>query len=420
MDNAYNFDNLAYIVFNSKIDQGIPGLYSKIYEIIDKKQFNRPEDQNTLEDDPLNKLTDEAIKFILSKVWTLTESPTISIYDKNLIAFYIYFNRKLQFATLLIQGQTIKDFTNAISIKWVIDRITNAGIYPVKTDNLFERLYDSIAYSVLENGNIAESKMSLREYISNPSTKDILTEVYNGFGEPIDGLTILYDIDLSKRGSIKLFSSEYLAFKEFKTICLIYTEVNELSEYMKKLVPFVNSVYLNRSIISNSTDRYVPNKELWDTLEQFDSIFKINKKHINKKNISVLFDRFSSSGTFPLVSKIENNEFLSIWEAWYEFLKTNASNISSMIINTDDYLTHNYDIMYRDLISLVNSKFIINYLNNNSSFVATKDENANLYTEVDEAIQDVYNELRLFKLELKRFIKYVISKDRRFRISNNK
>jgi len=116
---------------------------------------------------------------------------------KNLIGFYIYFNRRLNFLPILVQGTTLNDFFSDMTLDSILDKLSALGLYPISGYNLFERLWNSYTYSVAENANRAEIKLSLKEFISYDINRN-MAETYDGFPNKNDQLIITYKLDPSK------------------------------------------------------------------------------------------------------------------------------------------------------------------------------------------------------------------------------
>jgi hypothetical protein len=196
---VFNFDYLSYLFFQVDINQQLDSFYNAVDYIIENRLFARDEDYAEVA--PENTLDDETMALVFNQIWTMAknavdENPDL-VSIKNLIGFYIYFNRKLGFLPILVQGTTLNEFFSDMSLDSILVKLTTLGLYPISGYNLFERLWNSYTYSVTENANRAEIKLSLREFISYDINRN-MAETYDGFPNKNDQLIIRYDLDPSK------------------------------------------------------------------------------------------------------------------------------------------------------------------------------------------------------------------------------
>jgi len=103
-------------------------------------------------------------------------------------------------------------------------------------------------------------------------------------------------------------------------------------------------------------------------------------------------------------------------------LNSNASKITETYL-TDTDVEHTYDLLFRQLTDLVNSKYIIQYLQNNNSFReflvegVPYSDGANY---INAALLKVYESLDVLKAQLKELVRYTTVADRRFKSVNAK
>lgn len=429
---VFNFDYLSYLFFEVNINENLPSFYDAVDTIIREGRFERDEDPGEVT--PENTIDTATMKLIFNQIWTMTKDAvdlsTSDISIKNLIGFYIYFNRKLGFLPILVQGTTLNEFFADMTLESILTKLSILGLYPVNGYNLFERLWNSFTYSVLENANRAEIKLSLREFISYDVNRN-MDETYDGFPNKNDQLIITYKLDPSKWSDKKTFRSDSAAFKKFKELTTAYITsqgATTIKRYLLDLLPVQDyvgsdmtlnsSVFARKSILSVSTNVNPPNRQLWFTLQSFDDVFKVNRLDVNKSNIRRLFIEFSSSQGFPLDS-VQENQYNDLWLSWVSYLNSKASSISSTLnISTD--INHNYKEMYDQLVWLTNAKFIIQYLQNNNTFVSSVPPYTDGANYINVALLKVYQSLTVLKTQIQNVIEYIKQEEKRFSSSSIK
>jgi hypothetical protein len=410
----FSFEYLSFLFFETDINQNIPSFYQAIDRIIQDSMFNREEDSlpNNAVIPEEDVIDDELMKIIFTKIWDVAKESTTAI--KNLIGFYIYFNRRLRFLPILVQGTSLNEFISDLSVESILSKLIVLGLYPINNKNLFERIWNSYVYSIKEGTNKAEIKMSLREYFNYDINRS-MAETYNGFTNKNDKLMIAYDLDLKLWSNERSFSKQSIAFKRFKELAINYISDNSgTKKYLLDLIPSENSIFLRKSIFNNSDNLKTPDKRLWCVMQSFDNTFKINRLFVNKDNIRNMFMEFANHESFP-VGESENNNFTELWIWWVEYLNSKASEITQSLLNDDD-VNHDYTNIFDKLVWLVNAKFIIQYLENNNAFKNTDyTDGANF---INAAILKVYQSISVLKQQLKNIIKYTVAEDRRFYASN--
>ena len=407
----FSFEYLSYLFFEININENVPSFYSAIDDIIEDKLFARDEDPGVIAEEDI--IDYDMIKVIFSKIWNLAKaSDDIAI--KNLIGFYIYFNRRLSFLPILVQGTSLNEFISDLSLESIVGKLVMLGLYPINNRNLFERLWNSFTYTVKEDLNKSEIKMSLREFYDYDVNRDN-AETYNGFTNKIDKLILLYDLDLSAWSKKRTFNTQSSAFKRFKELSLAYLNDNTgVKNYLVKLLPNAQSQYMRMSLVNNSDNIIVPDRNIWCMLQSFDDVFKINRLNISKENIRKLFVDFAGDVSFP-IGEIESNNFTQIWIYWVEYLNAKASLITEELTDLYD-VEHDYANLFDKLVDLVNSKFIIQYLQNNKAFQDTGYTDGTGY--IDAALVKVYGSLNVLKQQIKHIIKYIVTEDSRFYSAN--
>ena len=411
----FSFEYLSFLFFEVNINESIPNFYTSVSSIIDGKRFVRDEDYGVVA--PEDQLDDDTIQMIFSKIWNLALASSISV--KNLIGFYIYFNRRLNFLPILVQGDSLNEFIADLSLESIVNKLMILGLYPVNGRNLFERLWNSFVYSVKEDGNKSEVKMSIGEYYHYDVNRN-MAETYDGFPIKKDELGILYDLELGSWSNKRSFNTDSVAFKRFKELSQTYINTGSNNTntkyYLKSILPSATSQFLRVSLANPSSNPKSPNRDLWCILQTFDEVYKINRLNVNKRNVRKLFIEFASSNAFP-VGEIENNNYVDLWVAWVSYLNAKASAVASNLINAES-TTHNYTNMYVNLVDLVNSKFILQYLKNNDAFQGVIPAYVDGTNYVDAALLKTYQSMDVLKQQLKDIIKYITTADRRFYSAN--
>jgi hypothetical protein len=409
----YNFDYVSYLLFEVNINRGIEGFYGAIDWIIKNREFEREEDYNEnyrVEDE----LDNDMIGVIFDRLWSLAKLNGVAV--KNLIGFYIYFNRRLRFLPMLIQGISVNELIAKMDIGFVLNRINEFGLYPVRTSSLFERVWSSEVLSVNENENEAESIMSINEYYGFKSNLDI-DGVYEGFPTVIDNLLLKYYVDKSSWNNSRMFSSSSLAFNRFKELSIAYVNDNDgLKKYLLNLLPSVNNVYMKESLLNEHGSSVSPDLNLWGIMQSFDDEFKVNRIWINKNEIHTLFDEFVNDEGFP-VEYVDGGSYVNLWIAWIKYLNGRGVVISNALVDADG-VNHDYIYMFDNLIKMLNAKFIINYIGYNRAFMSADYDEDGVYTIgtdiVDIAISRIYASIAVLKEQIKNVIEYMIVNDKRF------
>lgn len=407
----FSFDYLAFLFFESNIEESLPSFYSAIDTIIDNKNWSRVEDVLDADLPAEDYLDPEITQVIFSKIWTLAKASG-NMAVKNLIGFYIYFNRRLRFLPVLIQGISVNEFIEDISLETVVDTLMRLGLYPINNVNLFDRVWNSFTYSLIEDGNKAEIKMSLREWFNYDINRD-MAETYNGFTNQIDKLIILYDLDLSKWSQLRTFNTQATAFKRFKELSLAYTTDpahTGMKNYLLSLLPNEKSLFMKNTIVHPKSNPLLPDPNLWCTMQSFDDLFLINRIEINKNKMRQMFMEFANDASFP-ISYVDSSNFTDLWVAWVEYMNSKASEISVSLAD-DTGVDHDYPNMFGRLVTLVNAKYIIQYLENNNSFQGTGYVDGADF--INAAILKVYESIKILKAQLKDIIKEITITDRRF------
>ena len=440
---VFNFDFLSYLFFEININENLPSFYDAVDYIIENKSFERDEDPGTVA--PENIIDPTTMKLIFDQIWTMVKdavnlSPS-NISIKNLIGFYIYFNRKLGFLPILVQGTTLNEFLADMTLDSILTKLSTLGLYPISGYNLFERLWNSFTYSVLENANKAEIKLSLREFMGYDINRN-MTETYDGFPNKNDQLIITYKLDPSKWNDKKTFKSDSAAFKRFKELTTEYITdqgTATIKKYLLDLLPVQDyagadmtlnsSVFSRKSILSVSTNINPPNRQLWFTLQSFDDVFKVNRLEINKSNIRKLFIEFSSSQGF-LDSLVQENQYTDLWLSWVGYLNSKVSTIYNTL-NTPTDTDHDYKEMYNQLVWLINAKFIIQYLQSSNNFISLEAPYTDPYTNgadyinnvllnINSTLLKIYQSLTVLKTQLQNVIEYIKQEEKRFTSSSIK
>lgn len=417
----FSFEYLAYLFFKSDINIELNEFYAAVTNKINNKDFFNETDDNSDMDEYL-------IHYVFNQIWT-EALKTGSFAVRNVVGFYIYFNKELNFFDILIQGDSINDFLNNMTLNGILDIITSLGLYPLNIGNLFNRLWYSYKFSATEGGNKAEVIMSINEFYKYNLNR-LSSNVFHGFNVKKDKLNITTSICPKSQQNKNRFNSTAAAFNAL--INLDYGHKldleNPIDAFLSKRIPINEEIHIkdfiktketrplvfkNKSVFKMFEDTEDDLYNLWKLLESFDNDYKINVSYINKRNIEKLFIKFSQDKSFPLDNEIVdiNNNHIQFWVYWLEFLNAYANNLN----------VYNYDSIFEYLIELSNIRFVIIYLNNNNAFkdyiFNETEENWNP-GDVDGYIlakfQEIYQSLDTLKNRLKNILKAITITDKRF------